>query len=126
MGWRDRLRYWLPNRKESDSDRDGFLSTVTEGHALLDGLRAGLLTSVKSFYPVPKSDDARREDRYYFIGYLSGTLLQAGILAGSSWGIVDLRTGAIPVMSMRVTLPLNQNSVTGACGAGHPTCLSDT
>lgn len=62
--------------KESESDRDGFLSYAAEWHAFSIGIYDGL----KKVPKAPNNRDVEAEPHYYKGGYVMGRLLQVVLL----------------------------------------------
>lgn len=76
--------------RESDSERDGFLSYSSEAHAVGHGLYDGLKSGGVLPGELPDNRDVQKEKHYYKGAYVLGTLLQIGIATGAA----ALATGA--------------------------------
>ncbi|AGM11198.1 hypothetical protein M197_gp33 [Haloarcula hispanica tailed virus 2] len=71
--------------RESDTERDGFLSYAAEWHALTHGIYAGLRSRRPAPGPLPDNPDVEAEPHYYKGGYIIGTLLQVLVLAALAY-----------------------------------------
>jgi len=68
--------------KESDTDRDGFLSYSAEIHALGLGLYDGMKTAKVKPTDMRDNPDVQKEPHYYAGAYVVGTILQFLLLVG--------------------------------------------
>lgn len=64
---------------ESETERDGFLSTRTELHAVGIGLYDGMRTWRHRPDSLPENEDVQAEPHYYKGAYVVGTVLQTTI-----------------------------------------------
>lgn len=83
-------------RKESETERDGFLSYAAEWHAIVHGIYNGLSDSIWSVRPLPDNRDVQKETHYYKGGYIIGTILQVMLIVFAVLAIKHL--GFIPAL----------------------------
>lgn len=76
--------------RESDSDRDGFMSYKSESHAIGHGLYDGLTTRRPYPKELPDNVDVQREPHYFKGAFVLGTLLQAALVVGASGWYLNL------------------------------------
>ena len=67
-------------KNESDSERNGFLSTRKEVHAFVLGIYDGMKTWRVRPKEMRDNPDVDKEPHYYSGGYIAGTLLQLMIV----------------------------------------------
>lgn len=70
----------MVTENESDSERDGFLSTRPEWHATAHGLYDGMRTWKLRPTDLPNNNDVQNEPQYYKAFYVIGTLIQLAIV----------------------------------------------
>jgi hypothetical protein len=84
---RDFVVWLLPTRTERGSERDGFLSTSREWHALWNGFFKGFYKGGLSRrlligdaepdeFPSPEGSDSRKEREYWRYGFWSGDVVK--------------------------------------------------
>jgi hypothetical protein len=66
--------------RESDTERDGFLSYAAEWHAFAIGFYDGMSSVRARPRGLPDNEDVQREPHYYKGAYVLGTLVQVGII----------------------------------------------
>ena len=76
--------------RESDSDRDGFLSYSAEWHAFAIGWYDGMRTLKARPGELPDNKDVQAEPHYYKGAYVLGTLMQLLIVVLLGNGLVGL------------------------------------
>lgn len=94
------LGWLLPTRRESESDRDGFLSTTAEVHTFVNGLFRGLYSPDPRPWrhgedaPTPDGDENVQEEVeragiwYWRSGYILGDLMQIAVFVMLlRWGL---------------------------------------
>lgn len=89
MSWRD----YLPDHfKESGSDYDGVFSYAAEWHAFSHGVYDGLTTRPRrwSKHEKPDNKDVEKEPHYYKGGFVIGSVIQIGAIAGLTAGGLSL------------------------------------
>lgn len=89
MSWRD----YLPDGyKESDTERDGFLSYAAEWHAFSHGFYDGMTTRPRrwSKHEKPDNKDVKKEPHYYKGGFVLGSGVQIGAIVGLTAGGLSL------------------------------------
>ena len=113
--WKERLHYWMPNRSEDDSERDGLFSTTGEVHAFVLGLGKGFRIaqtifngckdSVKNPATISpekakekkvrrpgnndRADEIEGNEWYWEVGYIIGNLIWVGVLVYVSMNIIS-------------------------------------
>lgn len=73
---------------ESETERDGFLSTRREIHAAGIGLYDGMRTWRTRPREMPDNEDAQAEPHYYKGAYVAGTILQAVLTVVVIWTLI--------------------------------------
>lgn len=88
------MRLFPRSSDESETDRNGLLSTRREWHALAHGVYDGL-TTLRPWAPdhLPDNADVHAEPHYYKAGFVLGTVLQAGTVIGVAGSVVPLILG---------------------------------
>jgi hypothetical protein len=76
--------------KESDTERDGFLSYAAEWHSFTHGVYDGMRSPKARPGELPEYEDVQEEPHYYKGGYVIGTGVQFVIVGGAGYGLASL------------------------------------